>query len=195
MSVGIGMLSTEVPETRQRLKAIMLHRGVVTYGEYILSSGQKTNVYFSVKKAMLDAEGLSIIARIFHDMLKDLQVEAVGGLESGAIPIATAVSILSNNEGTSIPAFYVRKERKRHGDKAIIEGPLQPNSRVAIVDDVTTKGSSLQKAIDAVKEIGCTIGKVLVLVDREEGAREKFKEYDYESIFLKSDLIEPTRSV
>ncbi len=186
------MLST-LAENRQRLKAIMLQREVVSYGEYTLSSGQKTTVYFSVKKAMLDPEGLSIIAKIFHDKLIDLEIEAVGGPESGAIPIATAISMLSHKEGTSIPAFYVRKERKSHGDRAIIEGPLRRNSRVAIVDDVTTKGGSLQKAIDAVKEIGCTIGKVLVLMDREEGAREKYKEYYYESIFVKSEFIDPTR--
>ncbi|MCZ6648786.1 MAG: orotate phosphoribosyltransferase [Thaumarchaeota archaeon] len=189
------MLSTEVAGTRQKLKEIMLKVGVVSHGKYVLASGQETDVYFSVKKAMLDAEGLAIIARIFYDKLKTLGVDAVGGLESGAIPIATAVSLLSQKEGVGIPAFYVRKVAKSHGDKARLEGPLKVNSKVAIVDDVTTKGGSVQMAIDVVKEMGCDIMKVLVLVDREEGASEKFKGYNYESIFLKSELIDPAHSV
>ena len=71
-------------------------------------------------------------------------------------------------------AFLVRKETKTHGTGKLIEGPLEPGSTVAIVDDVaTTGGSSLQAAM-AVEAIGCKVGVVIVVLDRLEGAAAAF---------------------
>ncbi|MEE9283139.1 MAG: orotate phosphoribosyltransferase [Nitrososphaerales archaeon] len=189
------MLSTGVAETRQKLRDIIRRVGVVKYGEFVLASGQTTDVYFNCKRITLHPEGLSIIARIIYDKIKGLGVNSIGGLELGAIPIATAVAQVSYREGVEIPAFWIRRHQKGHGDKAKVEGMLEHNWKVALVDDVATTGGSLQVAIDALEEFGCSIEKIIVLIDRENEAREKYKKYNYESIFSKSDLIDPTRSV
>ncbi len=72
--------------------------------------------------------------------------------------------------------FIVRKEAKQHGMQKQVEGPLKPGSRVAIVEDVVTSGASVWKAIEAVGREGCTIARVLALVDREEGAVDFFRQ-------------------
>ena len=80
---------------------------------------------------------------------------------------------------------------KDHGTKKLVEGGLKDGSRVVIVDDVITQGTSSVKAIDAVRERGCEVVLVISLVDRLVGAAELFAEKGikrYESIFTIRDF-------
>jgi orotate phosphoribosyltransferase len=70
--------------------------------------------------------------------------------------------------------FWVRDEVKTHGTRKRIEGNLARGARVVIVDDVFTAGNSAAKAVEAVRDIGCEVVAVLALVDRLQGARERF---------------------
>ena len=102
----------------------------------------------------------------------------------GAIPIVTAVTLVSHQEGKPIPSFIVREEPKEHGTRKKIEGQFRKGSKVAIIDDVITAGGSVKKAIEAVKAEGCEVVKVIVIVDRNEGGSERLKKegYDFEAI-------------
>ena len=86
-----------------------------------------------------------------------------------AIPIVTAVALVSRMEGSPIEAFFVRSEAKDHGTGSQVEGRLQPGSRVAIVDDVCTSGGSLFTAIQAAEGAGCTVERVMAILDRHQG--------------------------
>jgi orotate phosphoribosyltransferase len=77
----------------------------------------------------------------------------------------------------------VRGEQKEHGTGKQIEGPLPKGGKVAIVDDVMTKGGSLRQAIQAVEAEGCTVAKVIAIVDRHEGAEDLRQNYDFVAIF------------
>jgi orotate phosphoribosyltransferase len=155
-----------------------------------LASGGTSYVYFDAKQVTQDPEGVTLVAKIILEMIRDTGAEAIGGLESGAIPIATAVSIFSHQEGLNISAFWIRKEPKQHGTMKWVEGRLKPNSRVIIVDDVVTQGSSVMKAIEKVREIGCEVVGVVAIVGREEGCGERLREKGirFMSIFKKSDF-------
>ncbi|MEM3713060.1 MAG: orotate phosphoribosyltransferase [Thermoproteota archaeon] len=155
-----------------------------------LASGGTSYVYFDAKQVTQDPEGITLIGKIILQMIRDTEVEAIGGLESGAIPIATAVSLLSNQEGLNISAFWIRKEPKTHGTMRWIEGQLKLNSKVIIVDDVVTKGSSVMKAVEKVREIGCQVLGVVAIVDREEGCGERLRKEGirFTGIFKKSDF-------
>jgi len=155
-----------------------------------LASGGTSDVYFDLKQVTQSPEDITLIAQIILQMIKDNNVDAIGGLESGSIPIATAVSMLGYQKGLNIPAFWVRKELKPHGTMKWIEGPLKPNSKVVVVDDVVTKGGCITKAIEKVKEIGCKVVKVITIVDREEGCGDGLQSegIPYRSIFKKSDF-------
>ena len=90
-----------------------------------------------------------------------------------------AVALVSHLEGKPIPAFIVRKEPKKHGTQRYIEGHLPPASLVAIVDDVITTGGSIFRAIEAVEEEGCRVGKVVVLLDRNQGGADELRRRGY----------------
>ena len=147
-------------------------------GEITLASGRKSDFYFNLKPTMLDPEGAALLAELTYEALKDDQLDFVGGLEMGAVPLAGAIAQLSWMKGHPIAAFFVRKKPKDHGAKLAIEG-LAPGEalkgkRVVVVEDVTTTGGSAMKAVDAVRDAGAEVAFMLSIVDREEGAAEEF---------------------
>ena len=107
---------------------------------------------------MLDAEGAALLAELTLDALAGENIDYVGGLEMGAVPLAGAIAQLSFMRGKPIQAFFVRKKPKDHGAKLSVEGlapgELLAGKRVVIVEDVTTTGGSAVKAVDAVREFG-----------------------------------------
>ena len=109
----------------------------------------------------------------------------------GADPIVGSVLTQAGIRNLNSDGFLVRKEAKQHGTGKLIEGTLKEGDKVAVVDDVVTTGGSVLKAIYALEKAGATISKVMVIVDREEGAEGKFRElgYEYFSIFKISDLL------
>jgi orotate phosphoribosyltransferase len=164
---------------RSRLIEIVKARSFSTGGETKLVSGRSTNFYFDMKPSMLHAESAHLIATLMLEALQGSHVDYIGGLEMGAVPLATAVCVLSHAQGRPIGAFFVRKQAKEHGARKLVEG-LAPGEalqgkRVVILEDVTTTGGSSMKAIEAVRAEGAIIERAITVVDRLEGAADTFK--------------------
>jgi orotate phosphoribosyltransferase len=166
-------------ESARKIREIAYEVGALLQGEFTLASGRKSNRYFEGKKITLQPEGAYQVGKAIFDELAESGVDAVGGLATGAYPIATAVAMVSHLEGKPVSAFVVREEQKNHGARRLIEGHLREGSRVVIVDDVITSGGSIIKAIKAVEERNCQVVKVIALVDRHEGGVEKLREMGY----------------
>ncbi len=176
-------------DKKTRLKEILLEKAV-KFGDFTLASGKKSNYYINGKMATLDSEGLYLTAEFMLDKLDGIDCDAVGGLTLGADPIIGAVTALAHQRGRKMIGFIVRKETKDHGTRSLVEGPLQEGMKVAIIEDVSTTGGSATKAINAAREFGCEIVKILVLVDRRQGAEDKFREMGlaFDPIFRKEEL-------
>jgi orotate phosphoribosyltransferase len=168
----------------ERLLELALERGAIQFGEFVLSSGQKSRYYFDGRLLSLDPEGAYLLGRLLLPLLRRAGAEAIGGPTLGADPIVAAVALTSYLEGEPIPAFIVRKEAKAHGTQRDVEGPLAPGSRVAIVDDVCTTGSSLFRAIEAAEAMGCRVVKVLAILDRHQGGSDELRRrgYDFQAL-------------
>lgn len=165
----------------------------VSRGTIKLSSGKISDLYIDAKMVTLDPEGAFLTAKVILDILKDDDVDAVGGMTMGADPITGALAAISFKDGRPLKTFIVRKEPKKHGKQKWIEGPLSKDAKVVVIDDVTTTGKSVLDSIQKIKEsTDCKILKVISLVDRSEGARETLKNegYDLVSIFERKDLLE-----
>ena len=106
------------------------------------------------------------------ELLGDEQPDAIGGMAIGADPISAATITLAGQRNQNLLAFIVRKEAKQHGTGRQVEGPVQPGMKAVIVEDVVTSGGSALKAVDAVREFGLEVDKILAVVDRLEGGRE-----------------------
>ena len=157
-----------------------------------LVSGRTSNYYIDCKPTTLDPEGKYLIGNIIFNKICDIEIDAIGGLSIGADPIADAVSLISYIKEKPIKAFYVREKTKDHGIIKKIEGDVHKGERVIILEDVVTTGSSTIKAINRAREEGLEIVKVLALVDREEGGKEKILEHakHFECILTRTRLME-----
>jgi orotate phosphoribosyltransferase len=162
---------------RARLFEIIRDRSF-GYGEITLASGRKSNFYFNLKPTMCDPEGAALLAELTYDALRDDNLDYVGGLEMGAVPLAGALAQLSWLKNHPIAAFFVRKKPKEHGARLAVEGLARGETlegkRIVIVEDVTTTGGSAVKALEAVREAGGEVVLVYTMVDRDEGAAETF---------------------
>jgi orotate phosphoribosyltransferase len=180
---------TDLGEKRERLIAIIRRQSLLQNRDFLLVSGRASNFFFDMKKTMFDPEGAALLADILFDAIKGEDVEYIGGLETGAIPIVAALCARSWPE-KPIKGFFVRKENKGHGTDQRIDGRLERGSKVILVEDVTTTGGSVMQAVDQARQFGCTVLKVVSVVDRLEGAAENFRTagLKFESVFTWRDF-------
>lgn len=171
---------------REQLKEIIKKDGIVLE-ETVLSSSRKSPYYYDIKKAILTARGLALAGSLGLGLVQALGAKSVGGLESGAIPFATSISMSSAQGTRPIDLFFVRKQAKQYGRRKWVEGNV--DSPAVIVDDVVTTGRSSMDAADRVTEMGYTVKGIVAVVDREEGARELFSSrgLEFASMFSHSD--------
>jgi orotate phosphoribosyltransferase len=179
---------------RERLLHLFKSRAF-SFGHFKLASGKESTYYINSKKALFCSEAVWLLGDTIWKLTENLKLDALGGLEVGAIPMATATAQRYHEEGRSLEGFFVRKQVKEHGSMDRIEGVVQPGNRVCVVDDVFTQGTSVMQAITEVERVGAEVVAVLCIVDRLEGAREKLAaRYEYLPIFTIRDFgIEPPK--
>src|SRR4051812_36223456 len=178
-------------DSRARLLELFKARAVA-FGDFTLASGKKSSYYINSKKVLFHGEAVALLGELLYDSLRDLDVQAVGGLEVGAIPMATAAVLRFQQAGRTLEGFFVRKQAKGHGSQERLEGQVKAGDRVAVLDDVLTTGESVVQAVEAVEARGATVARVVCIVDRLQGARERLAGYDFRPLFTIRDLgIEP----
>lgn len=158
----------------------------------VLASGKESDFYVDARQTTLHAEGAALVAELILARLRP-DVVAVGGPVTGADPIAGAVAAVSWLQGRPVQGFMVRKEPKGHGLRQWIEGRggLPDGSPVCVVEDTTTTGGSLLKAIERIEEEGLRVVQCITVVDRQEGASEKLEERGYrlDALVSRQDLL------
>jgi len=174
---------------REQLRQIIKSESFLT-GDFILASGQRSSYFLDLKKTMFHPQGASLATDLLFELIKGDDVEYIGGLEIGAIPIVAEICARSWPE-RPLKAFFIRKTPKDHGTSKLIDGQFAASSKVAIFEDVTTTGGSAMKAVNAVRAQGCVVKKILTIVDRLEGAADNLKKEGLElvPIFTIEDLM------
>lgn len=180
-------------QAKVRLLEIIKQKSLLTEGgPFKLVSGAMSDYYLDMKPTTFDPEGAALIADVICDMLaEDRDVDSIGGLELGAVPIVAVVCARSWRE-RPVNGFVVRKEKKGHGTDKKIDGNFKPNSTVVLLEDVTTKGGSVMQAVQAVRAQGAKVKKIITIVDRLEGAEERLKKegIDLVAIYRTPDLLQ-----
>jgi orotate phosphoribosyltransferase len=150
---------------RQDLLSLLAYKSF-RLGEFKLSSGGTSDYYIDCRTTTLDAKGARLTGQVFFDEIRQRgwKPQAIGGLTMGADPIVVAAAVVSGE----LQGFLVRKAEKQHGTGQRIEGFREKGTRVVIVDDVCTTGSSTIQAIEVAREFGFQVVGVICLVEREE---------------------------
>ncbi len=181
---------------RDELKAILQKKSIRT-GEFTLASGKKSDFYVDCRVTTMDCRGAILVGEVGYaavaEKIADLTEKpvAIGGMTMGADPISLAIAMESSRQGHPLQMFSVRKEAKKYGTGKRVEGNFQSGDTIILVEDTATTGGSTLKAMDAIEAEGGKVAFVVILVDREEGAKEVIEARGVEvlSIFRKPELI------
>lgn len=145
----------------------LLAAGCIKFGLFTLKSGLQSPIYIDLRQVISYPQLLAQIGQAYLPLVRDLQFDRLAGLPYAALPIATAVSLAGN-----YPMIYPRKEAKAYGTKAEIEGEYHPGETALIIDDLATTGGSKFEAIEKLTAAGLLVRDVVVLIDRQSGARQ-----------------------
>jgi orotate phosphoribosyltransferase len=176
----------------RRLRDIVFERSFQT-GNFILTSGESSNYLFQLRQTTMLAEGAALIADIVLEYMQRHSIHCIGGPVQGAVPIGQSVLMLGHTRQYPVHHFFVRKGAKNHGARELIDGYPLDNSEVLIVDDVATKGGSIDAAIENLlkEHPSCIVKRAFVIVDRQQGAAEELlarRNVQLVSLFKKSDF-------
>lgn len=189
-----GVTVMEIETKKKRLIEIM-EKVSFNYSDepvFPLASGKMSKYYLDCKKTFSYSEARQLIGELIFSRFKDNDFSAAGGLSFGAYPVAIAVSDAAYRAGREIKAFVIRKEAKGHGLKRHIEGDINKEEVVLIVEDVVTSGGSTIDAIRKAREAGLTVNYVAAIVDREEsGGRGNIEAegVKFSSLLTLNDLV------
>lgn len=156
----------------------------VRFGEFELAQGGTSEYYVDKYRFETDPTCLAKVAAAFADRLDGN--ETLAGVALGAVPLVAVTSVTAGR-----PYVIVRKQRKTYGTGNRIEGELDPDTEVVVLEDVATTGQSALDAVVALREAGVTVHRVLLVVDRQEGAKALLQEHDVhlEALLTAEDLL------
>tara|TARA_B100001250_G_scaffold199208_1_gene170874 strand:+ start:57 stop:578 length:522 start_codon:yes stop_codon:yes gene_type:complete len=166
------------------LRQKLIECKALKFGEFTLTSGKKSSYYVNMKMASTNPEILKLISVEFAKLIPD-GTDIIAGMELGAVPLAVALSLESG-----IPYTMIRKGERKHGTGSRLEGPSE--GKAVLIDDVATTGGSNIESLQVLQDEGIEVAKIMVVVDREEGAQEKLVPFNipFESLISASELSE-----
>jgi uridine monophosphate synthetase len=178
---------TELHPAQKSLANGLLEAGCIKFGSFTLKSGLQSPIYIDLRQIITYPKLLEQVGAAYLPLLQQLTFDRIAGLPYAAIPIATAVSLQG-----SYPMIYPRKEVKTYGTKAEIEGEYHAGETIVVIDDLATTGGSKFEAIEKLTGVGLVVKDVVVLVDRQSGAKESLAQagYSMHAVLTISQLLE-----
>jgi orotate phosphoribosyltransferase len=150
----------------------LIRQHALQFGSFVLASGKTASFYLDCRQLTLHPQGANQVGAGMLKLLGSELPNAIGGMAIGADPISAATITLAGQMQIDLRGFIVRKEAKQHGMGRQVEGPVTSGMTAVIVEDVVTSGGSALKAVEAAREFGLKVDRILAVVDRLEGGRE-----------------------
>ena len=196
MILGIEEIERRVWEEEKlflmkQVGILLIKNRAIKFGDYILASGKKSPYYIDLRQTIsspitMDWIGNALTRIVINEIGKD-KIDKILGVPTAGVPFATVVS-----QKLAVPLIYYRQARKEHGVRKKIEGILDRNDRVLIIDDLITTGESVIESAEVVRDQGGVVNELAVLLDREQGGKERLRSSRIEPhvLFKISDAME-----
>ena len=180
----------------KQIGILLIRNDAIKFGDYILASGKKSPYYIDLRLSIsspitMDWISNSLTRILVNEIGRD-KIDKILGVPTAGVPFATVIS-----QKSAIPLIYYRQARKEHGVRKKIEGILERNDRVLVVDDLITTGESVIEAAEVVRDQGGVVNEMVVLLDREQGGQETLRKARIEPhvLFKISDAMNWLHSV
>jgi len=168
------MLLTSLDKEKAELSRILHKIGAIRFGTFKLSSGRTSPYYIDLRIVPSFPDVFQQVCDMYVKLIKTevgaQSFDRIAGIPTAGIPFASLIAYRMKK-----PFLYFRPKAKLHGRERRIEGLLMPGNQVLLVDDLVTTGLSLRKATKAIRAEGGVVSDALVLLDREEGGKERLK--------------------
>jgi uridine monophosphate synthetase len=153
---------------------LLIKNNAIKFGDYILASGKRSPYYIDLRQTISSPTTMDWIAnslmRIILNEIGRGKIDKILGVPTAGVPFATVVS-----QKLGIPLIYYRQARKEHGVRKKVEGILERNDRVLIIDDLITTGESVIETADVIRDQGGVVNELAVLLDREQGGQQRLR--------------------
>ena len=123
--------------------------------------GQPIGWLLDTRMPMLDGELFTEVGTVLADRLRERRTYQIVGYGFGAHPLVC--SVLSVDDGDGFKGGLVREERKEHGRRRLVEGPIDADEPVVMVDDIINSGRSASEALTLLRGAGFTVEGLLTL--------------------------------
>lgn len=155
-------------DKKEPLVKELFSTGCIKFGSFTLASGKQSPIYIDLRRIVSFPKLFEMAASAYIDLVKGLKFDHIAGVPYAALPTGAVVAW---KLGRSF--IYPRKEAKQHGTGQMIEGVFGSLEKTVILEDVITSGGSIVASVEVLRNAGLKVSDVLVLVDREQGGREK----------------------
>ena len=162
----IGPSNQSPSVAHPQLARDLLNYGVVKFGRFTLKSGVESPVYLDFRLIIAFPALLAQCAAALSGVLANVECDCIAALPYAGMPLGTATSLYADK-----PMVYPRKSAKEYGTKAQVEGGFEVGQRAVMLDDLASDGGSKLEALEKLLAVGLVVQDVVVLVDRDGGAR------------------------
>lgn len=131
--------------------------------EIVVRDETKAAWIFDFRNVFLESDVLNVVTRMFWDHFKDEEACQIGGVETAAIPLITAIVLEGKRRGKEVTGFYIRKSRKKIGLMKQLEGTLTGKS-IILVDDLINSGRSLIRQVELLGTEGSRVKSVFTVL-------------------------------
>ena len=160
---------------RERLVQDLFNAGCIKFGDFLLASGKTSPIYIDLRRVISYPAIFSRVIHAYSEYLSDVSFDRLAAVPYAALPITGALGL-----HLQVPLIYPRKEVKSYGTAQKIEGVYHPGQVVIPIEDVITSGGSLLSSIQTLERAELIVRDVVVLVDREQGGRERMSAAGYQ---------------
>ncbi|WP_185877986.1 orotate phosphoribosyltransferase [Blattabacterium cuenoti] len=173
-------------EKKKKFFLSIYNLGIIKFGNFTLKSGINSPIYIDFRPIASKPKLLIELSHLLLELVPSNKFELICGVPYAALPIATALSLITN-----IPLIIKRKENKGYGTKQMIEGIYKKGQNCLLIEDVITSGDSLLKTIVDIEKEGLIIKNIISILDREQGGIDNIKNVGYkiQSLFRIKEVI------
>ena len=123
--------------------------------------GQPIGWLLDTRVPTLDGDLFTEVGMVLAERLRERGAYQIVGYGFGAHPLVC--SVLSVDDGDGFKGGLVREARKEHGRRRLVEGPIDPDEPVVMVDDIINSGRSASEALTLLRGADFTVEGLLTL--------------------------------